>query len=237
VRLQYIQHVAFETPGEIANWARSAGHGVTGTRVFTGEPIPPPEAYDWLVVLGGPMSARDETRYPWLTSEKRAIAAAIDRGKTVVGVCLGAQLMAGVLGGAVRPGGHEEIGWFTVAVTDDGAAHPLTRRLPDRFTALHWHGDTFDLPAGAVHLARSEAFENQMFVHGDRVVGIQFHLEMTSQGIADLARHCGGDVNPGPFVQSPRGIRATKSRLHDTRAILHSLLDRLPLGPHPGGIP
>ena len=213
MRLHYIQHVAFETPGEIAAWARGKGYEVSGSRLFDAEPPPDIERYDWLVVMGGPMGVGDEAEHDWLAGEKRAIAAAIEHGKTVIGVCLGAQLIADVLGARVHPGPHKEIGWYPVSPTADGANHPLTRDVPETFTAFHWHGDTFELPAGAVLLASSEAFEHQMFVYGERIVGIQFHLEMTQRGIADLVEHSRDDIDPGPFVQSPDRILGAKSRV------------------------
>jgi GMP synthase (glutamine-hydrolysing) len=228
--IHYVQHVPFETPGEITAWATREGHVVTANRVFEGEPIPEADRYDWLVVMGGPMGVGDESRYDWLTGEKRAIASAIEHGKTVVGVCLGAQLIAAVLGARVYPNATKEIGWFPVTRTKSGETHMLTRDLPGQFFAFHWHGDTFDLPAGADHLVRSEACENQMFAcDGGRVVGIQFHLEMTDQGIAALVENCRGDIVSGPHVQSPDQMLGAKSLLHDAHAILHSLLDRLSL--------
>jgi GMP synthase (glutamine-hydrolysing) len=229
MKLHYIQHVAFETPGEITVWARNKGFEVAGSRLFDGDPLPEVDRYDWLVVMGGPMGVGDESTYGWLSGEKRAIAAAIEQGKTVIGVCLGAQLIASVLGARVQPSPHKEIGWFPVSRTADAVDHPLTSNLPETFPAFHWHGEMFDLPSGAVHVASSEGCPHQMFVHGDRVAGIQFHLEITDQGIVDLFDNCQDDINPGPFVQTRDQILGAKSRLHDAHAVLHSLLDRFPV--------
>jgi GMP synthase (glutamine-hydrolysing) len=228
MKLQYIQHVAFETPGEIAAWAENKGFEVSGSRMFAGDPPPEVDGYDWLVVMGGPMSVGDESNCDWLPGEKRAIAAAIEHNRTVVGVCLGAQLIADVLGARVYRNPQKEIGWFPVSLTADGASHAVTGALPGTFSAFHWHAETFDLPAGAVHIAASEACEHQMFFYGDRIAGIQFHLEMTPIGVEDLIANCRDDIDSGPFVQSVEQIVGAKSRLHDAHAVLHSLLDRLP---------
>jgi GMP synthase-like glutamine amidotransferase len=157
MKIHYLQHVPFETPGEITAWASRKGHIVTASRVFAGEPVPEADRYDWLVVMGGPMGVEDESAHDWLSREKRAIASAIEHGKTVVGVCLGAQLIAAVLGARVYRNATKEIGWFPVTLTKSGGSHALTKDLPAQFSAFHWHGDTFDPPAGADHLMRSEA--------------------------------------------------------------------------------
>jgi GMP synthase-like glutamine amidotransferase len=227
MHIHYVQHVPFETPGEIAAWAKERGDEASGTRLFAGEAVPDVGSYDWLVVMGGPMNIYDEESFPWLAGEKRAIEAAIEADKVVVGVCLGAQLIADVLGSKVYRNAHDEIGWFPVTLTAAGAEHPFTREMPSSFTAFHWHGETFDLPHGSVHLAESDACSNQMFVYGDHVVGIQFHLEMTRQGIADLAEHCRDELVEGPFIQTVGEMLSAESRLHAARSILHSLLDRM----------
>jgi GMP synthase (glutamine-hydrolysing) len=236
MKINVVRHVPFESTGAIGEWARAKGHQVSESRLFEGDHVPDPDAYDWLVVMGGPMSVNDESSYQWLVGEKRTVAAAIERGRTVVGVCLGAQLVASVLGARVFRNQHKEIGWLPVTRTADGASHLLTRQLEDPIVAFHWHGETFDLPAGAVHLARSEACEHQMFAYdGARVVGIQFHLEMTGEGIAGLVENCSDDLVPGPFVQRPGEIRGPESRLQRAHANLHSVLDRLADQPQSGG--
>ncbi len=237
MRLHWIQHVEFEGIGAIGEWAEGNGHELTGTRLYDGERLPGVDAYDWLVVMGGPMNVDEDSKYAWLADEKRAVRAAIDAGKIVVGVCLGAQLIARVLGAVVRPNRYQEIGWYPVTLTEEGAGHAMSGGLPRQFDAFHWHGETFDLPDGAVQLASSEACENQMFAWGDRVLGLQCHLEMTSGGVAGIARHCRDELVAGPFIQGAADLAPSESRLHDTRAHLHFLLDRLPLHPGPGGTP
>jgi len=227
MRIHFFQHVPFETPGTIADWAQSRGHGVSGTRSFAGEAPPDVDEYDCLVVMGGPMSVHDDAVYPWLTNEKRAVELSMERGKAVVGICLGAQLIAHVLGANVHRHLTREIGWFPVTLTPDAASHPLTSDLPDTFTALHWHGDTYDLPDGAVHLAGSRACENQMFAYDGPVLGIQFHVEMTARGVVDLIDNCRDEIVEDEHVQSAADIARGNTHLQGGHAVLDCLLDRL----------
>ena len=235
MRICCLQHVPFETPGRIADWARSRGHSVTAVRLFAGEIPPPVEAFDWLVVMGGPMGAYDDARFPLLPAEARAIADAVEATRIVVGVCLGAQLIARVAGARVYRNTSPEIGWFPVKLTAAGRTHPLTQHLPSTFEAFHWHNDTYDLPAGAVHLAESEACAQQMFALEEHVVGVQFHLEMTPAGVEALIENCAPDIIPGVHVQAPGEMRRVDRRLQEGNVILYSILDRLGVSEAPDG--
>ena len=162
MRIHYLQHVRFEGLGCIETWAQSEKHSLTGTHFFQNDPLPELGNLDWLIVMGGPMGVADEQKYPWLTTEKRFIEKAIRDGKTVLGICLGAQLIADVLGARVYSIQHKEIGWFPIELTDEGQRSSLLGFIPDQFDVFHWHGDTFDLPDGATHLARSEACQTRV---------------------------------------------------------------------------
>jgi GMP synthase-like glutamine amidotransferase len=227
VRVHVFQHVPFEGLGAIEPWLRAHGAAIATTRFFAGDPIPPPDRYDWLVAMGGPMSVNDEVALPWLRDEKRAIAAAIDAGKTVLGVCLGAQLVASACGAKVVPNREREVGWLEVERVDGAAAHPLGRALPPRAEVFHWHGETFELPSGAVHLARNEGCEAQAFALGPRVLALQFHVETTPEGAAALAAHCPDDLSPGRFVQSRAALLGDAARFARAHAVLHPLLAAL----------
>lgn len=220
-----MQHVPFETPAHIADWAAARGHALSMVRAFAGDPFPDLRAVRALVVMGGPMSVNDDARLPWLAAEKRLLGAAMEAGLPVLGICLGAQLVASVAGARVYRHREKELGWFPVHATASGAAHPRFA-LPAVFDAFHWHGETFDLPDGAVHLARSEACEQQAFAIGGRVLGIQCHLEMTPAAIGAMVEHAAADLAPGPFVQSPARLAGTADGISSAHAILDGLLDR-----------
>lgn len=227
MRIHYLQHVSFEGPGRIDDWAKAQGFETSVTRLFKDEPLPDVDEFDWLVVLGGPMGTADELKHPWLAAEKEFIKNAIASDRVVVGVCLGAQLIADVLGAKVYKGEFTEIGWFPVSVTDAAAESPVFQRLPTNFTPLHWHGDTFDLPAGCTRMASSVGCENQAFVMGDKVVGLQFHLEPSQASIKALIDNCGHELVEGKYIQSAEVIRRSDDKANQAYEVMNSLLDSL----------
>lgn len=208
MKIHYLQHVPFEGPAYLESVARRTGAGLTGTRLFAGEHLPGTSGIDLLAILGGPMGVHDEGDYPWLAAEKRFIGEAIDSGSKVLGICLGAQLIAGVMGARVFRNRHREIGWFPVKRAAGARSSRAGKAFPDEFMAFHWHGDTFDLPVGAVHLARSEACVNQAFIVDERVLGLQFHLEATAESVRDLHENCRGELDRSPYVQGDDHILA-----------------------------
>ena len=227
MRIHWLQHVNYEGPGSILRWARQKGHGFTRSRLYEGDRLPAADAFDMLIVLGGPMSVRDETAHPWLAEEKRFIAAALRDGKKILGVCLGAQLVAQALGARVYRNHEREIGWFPIRKVEDARRSELAQALPDEIDVLHWHAETFDLPKGAVHLARSQACENQAFVFNGRVAGLQFHLEITGDGAQDLIRYCGHELAEAAWVQRPETILWEPLRFDRANAVMERILDQL----------
>ena len=221
-RIHCIEHVPFETPGCIADWVVERGHSFACTRVYAGDPYPNLEAFDALVVMGGPMSVHDVEVYPWLSEERQLIERAVTTDKHVLGVCLGAQLLASALGARVYRNRFKEIGWFPMHATEAGV---VEWNLPKKLLAFHWHGDAFELPSNAVHLAKSDACEHQMFALGKKVMGIQLHLEMTREGVAELVRHCSDDIGEGPYIQSAAKMLATDG-FAPAHACLQTVLDR-----------
>jgi GMP synthase-like glutamine amidotransferase len=175
--------------------------------------------------MGGPMSVNDEQTYPWLQAEKKFIAEAIDNGKIVFGVCLGAQLIASSLGAKVFPNRNREIGWFPVERVASKENVDLKNILPDRMEVFHWHGETFDLPAHAVHLARSEGCDNQAFSIGERVLGLQFHLEATPLSVRLLTEKCKNDLVAGRYIQSATEMLSAPSRFQCINEVMDRLLD------------
>lgn len=227
MRLGCLCHVPFEGPGAIGTWAAARGHDLSVAEAWR-EPMPGVECFDGLVIMGGPMGAHDETTFPWLRGEKALIRSAVDAERMVVGVCLGAQLMADALGARVYPNAHREIGWMPIDLTSAARSTGLFERLPDRLTVFQWHGDTFDLPVGAVHLASSEGCRNQAFLAGRSALALQFHLESTGVGVEALLDHCAGDMEPARYVQDAAAIRAvTAGNVGRTNAWLFDILDRL----------
>lgn len=178
-----------------------------------GHPLPSPEEL-WreargLVVLGGPMGVHEAEKHPWLRPEMALLGEALRRDFPVYGLCLGSQLMAGALGARVYPGGaKKEIGWFPVQRTGEGARDPLLAGEGDEFTAFQWHGDTFDLPAGAAHLASSERYPHQAFRSGRRGYAFQFHLEVAPEDIRRWLRAFAGDLASARSDADPKEILA-----------------------------
>jgi GMP synthase-like glutamine amidotransferase len=224
MRIHVLQHVAIEGPAFIQTWAQEHGHELSITHLYRGETPPPLSEIDWLVIMGGPMSVHDEGEIAWLRDEKRTIRAALDANKTVLGICLGAQLIADVLGAPVTLNSQREIGWFPVEKVEES---PLWRDMPPHFTAFHWHGETFALPAGAVHLARSEACENQAFAMGHKVLGLQFHLEVTPDTVQQFVEHGRDELQPTPFVQSESTMYGQDEHFSGSNQAMRQLLDNL----------
>jgi GMP synthase-like glutamine amidotransferase len=227
LRIHYLQHVPFERPAGIATWAHRQGHTVTGCRLDRGQPLPSFADFDWLVIMGGPMSVHDEGVYPWLADEKKLIERAIKARKRVLGVCLGAQLLADVLEARVYQNRHKEIGWFPVHLTPQATSSSVLAGFPEPFPAFHWHGETFEIPAGALHLARNEACENQAFEYGGTALGVQFHLEVTPSVVQALIQNCRADIGSGRYQQPPDQILACWKEFGIIRRLLYRMLDRL----------
>ncbi len=227
MRAHYLQHVPFEGLGSIETWLRARGARISDTQLYDGARLPDLDGIDWVIAMGGPMSVNDEAQLPWLVAEKRFVADAIARGKVVLGICLGAQLIANALGAAVARNRQPEIGWFPITRVAAAGTHPLAAVFPSEVEVFHWHGETFDLPPGAVHLARSAACEHQAFALGDRVVGLQFHLETTPASAAALAEHCADELRPAPYVQSAAEMLARPERFARINTLMAALLDHL----------
>jgi GMP synthase-like glutamine amidotransferase len=225
MRVHVFQHVSFEGLGSIGAWLKEVGADVTYTRFYESATLPKNEDVDFLVVMGGPMSVNDEKEFPWLQEEKRFIKEVISSEKPVLGICLGAQLMASSLGALVYSGAHKEIGWFPVYYCHNG---PDLFRFPKKIDVFHWHGETFDLPAGAVHLAKSDGCLHQAFQIGPCAVGLQFHLETTPDIVESMIANCGHELAVNKFVQNEDQLRSMADDCcRGINMLMHQLLNAM----------
>lgn len=242
IRIHALYHVDFEELSYIKQWADNRGHRITVTRFYENDPLPAQDSFDWLVVMGGPMSIHDESDFQWLADEKSFIQQSINDGKTVIGVCLGAQLIADSLGAKVAPSGIKEVGWLPIQLTEQGLAHPLLADLPkNEFTVFHWHGDGFECPKGAMPIATSHTWANQGFVYqtskhkelGTWVLGWQCHFEVTNKSMVDMVSH-GQTYIQEAMIDHPDSVQAADEILAlgdtyiaDNNAWLSTMLDKL----------
>ncbi|MBD3244018.1 MAG: amidotransferase [Chitinivibrionales bacterium] len=232
MRVQIIQHVPFEGPGCIADWAVRHGHTLATTHAYLGATAPDPATLGLIAVLGGPMGVDDDESCPWLMKEKAYIEEALKAETPVLGICLGAQLIAHVLGASVTRNDEREIGWFEVRTTEQAREHcPV---LPEELQAFHWHSDTFTPPAGTVPVGASTACANQGFLGGRHIVGLQFHLESKRRSVADLVNHCRNELNNGRFVQSEEAMLRERRYYDQANRLMQELIDWL-VGPQAGG--
>jgi GMP synthase-like glutamine amidotransferase len=230
MKIHYLQHVPFEDVSYMGNWAKENGIHFSRIRVYEYDPYPHLSDVEALIIMGGPMGARDDQIYPWLKSEKAYIRKAIQKNKIVVGVCLGAQLIAMVLGAKVYPNPHKEIGWFPVHKTPQAHNTSIGKILPESFMAFHWHGDTFDIPKGAVRLAESKVCKNQAFVYLNRVIALQFHLESTQSSIESLIQNCRDELISAPYIQTVDQIRKGYHQIESLNTIMVNLMNFIILG-------
>ena len=205
-----LDHIEYEGAGYCEQWLQLHKAEISRVQLYNEHYILPDLAHvDLLIICGGPMSIHDEHEHRWLSAEKAYIRQAIDNGCAILGLCLGAQLIASQCGAEIRRNHKAEIGWFELTGLSPDAD---TYRFPDTFTVMEWHYDTFDLPAGAKRLASSPSCENQAFQIGRRIIGLQFHPEMTSAEIQYFIRDFSWELKAEPGIQSAdvieRGITA-----------------------------
>lgn len=228
MRIHSLEHEPFEGLANIEVWAKIKGHTITRTHLFKNEDLPDTKDFDWLIIMGGSMNVYEDEKYPWLIPEKKFIADAIAKKKILLGVCLGSQLIADVLGGKVSRNRYKEIGWFPVSLTAQGKQSTIFNNFPENFISIHWHGDTFSIPEGATWTAKNQACENQAFEYDEgRVVGIQFHLEYCENSIDLMFQNCLDDMTEGKYVQKPGDILKNITNVQETNRLLNLLLDNM----------
>jgi GMP synthase-like glutamine amidotransferase len=223
MKIHWLQHASTEHLGRIEPWLLARGHTLAGTSLHTGETLPPnPDGYDWLIVMGGPMNVYQYRDHPWLLPEGKLIRETISAGKRVLGICLGAQLIADVLGAKVFQNPYREIGWFTVHAVPAGAASPFA--LPPETLVMNWHGDTFSLPSGSTWLAESEGCAHQAFAIGRRILGLQFHLETSPEDMQGIEESGAAECAPDRYIQT---VDTMIARAKTAGPAAAELLDRM----------
>lgn len=226
MRIHCFQHVAFEGLGSIENWITANKHSVTYTQFFKNDyTIPDINDFDLLIIMGGPMSVNDEKKYPWLIKEKSFLKEFFHQNKPAIGICLGSQLIANVLGSKVYKNRFKEIGWYPVfAKINNRSTYPFS----ESFHVFHWHGETFDIPVNAQHLAFSNACKNQAFVYKNNIVGLQFHLEITPETIRNLISNCNDELVEDKYIQKENElITYTNIYFEKANKIMEDILNRI----------
>jgi GMP synthase-like glutamine amidotransferase len=227
MKISVLQHAAFEGPGEIAAWAKLHGHEVTVHHLYRGDALPALADFDLLAVMGGEMNIYQYRDWPWLKPEREFIASVLAAGKRVVGICLGAQLIADALGARVFQNPEYELGWLPITWTNDARA--VFPGLPASGSVLHWHGDTFELPLGAKRLATSEGCPEQGYLIDGKCLAVQFHMEVDPSLVQEFVKSQ-GDWPEGIYVQAPKAILSEAATHCDrNRALLHGMLDKFVL--------
>jgi len=227
LRIHWLQHVPFEGLGSIEGWVVRSGHRLNGTRMWVGDPLPAVTDIDWLIVMGGPMGVADQDRFPWLVHEKRFIQDCLAAEKRVLGICLGAQLIAESLGAPVAPHSQREIGWFPVRFDTAACAGEGWTVFPESLPVFHWHGDRFEIPLTATLLAQSDGCDRQAFCLGRRVLGLQFHLETTPDAAAALIENCKDELTEGRFIQTEEEMLAGPGRFDEINRVMEQVLDEM----------
>ena len=234
MKILSFHHVPFEGLGSLSSLIQNGNHSLHTVSLWECPALPDPDEFDLLIIMGGPMDVGDVVGNPWLAEEKQFIREAIGRKMKILGICLGAQLLAEALGGSVAPGAHREIGWHEISKGQEAVRSALGRALPERFLAFHWHGDCFSIPLGAVALGHSAACATQGFVWQERIVALQFHLEATPDSVADLLQNCRDEVDAGgscersmPYVQSPQVIAGTPANFLAVNTLMELVWDTL----------
>jgi len=228
MHIHYLKHVSFEGLGSMETMFVQRGCKLSRTCMYEDQSFPSIHEIDALVVMGGPMSVVDDHQYPWLTLEKEFIESVVKLDIPVIGVCLGAQLIANVLGAAVVKNAHEEIGWFPVNRIDgqtDDMMDARLEKLPVSFDALHWHGDTFDIPEGASNFISSAACAHQGFTYGNSILALQCHLEMLPSTVEAIYQECGSPEKTGTYIHGLSDMLAPTDKYQHASSILENLLE------------
>jgi GMP synthase (glutamine-hydrolysing) len=208
-------------------WATAKSFSISGTHFYKNESLPKLKDIDWLIIMGGSMSVNEEEQFPWLVAEKAFVKSAIDAGKVVLGICLGAQMIANILGSKVYPNDKKEIGWFPIIWNPEALSNSKFKHIPPILNVLHWHGETFEIPNDALHLAESIACANQGFLFKEKVVGLQFHMEFNDKSTEEMLRYCSHELKESLYVHSAEKIISQNHNISAAKKALFGILDAL----------
>ncbi|MFC3898197.1 type 1 glutamine amidotransferase [Lentzea rhizosphaerae] len=214
-----LQHADWEVPAIYRDLLLEAGWRVVTCRPDLGQEFPDHRPFDGVLAMGGPMSVNDEREFPWLSTEKQVVAAAVTAGTPFFGVCLGAQILASAFGAQVYPARQREFGIHAVRMAAPSFDDPLFGGLPRTLQVFQWHGETFDLPVGAVLLAEGDDVPHQAMRIGTKAYGLQFHAEVSTGLLADwlAVPSCAGEVaeelGPGAARALTADLRIAETRM------------------------
>lgn len=221
--MHFLQHVSFEGPGYMLQLFGQNNYTITRTRLWEEAKFPSVDEFDVLVILGGPMCVYDDHQYDWLRKEKVFIQDAIEAQRKIIGICLGAQLIACVLETNIYTNRQKEIGWFPIRFSPSFSQW-LNADMPDEAMVFHWHGDKFDIPYGGENHAFSEACNHQLFTYGQNIIGLQFHLEVTGNTIEQMVEGGQRELTEAAYIQSPATIRSGNEYIAGCNDLMSKIL-------------
>ena len=225
MRILCVTHADFETPGVITTWAAERGHDFTVKQPYSGDELPNADAFDFLIVMGGPQSATEWVKYSYLKNEIDLIRDALDNNKPIIGFCLGAQLIGEALGATALRSPNKEVGVYPVMLNEDGENDLLLQGLPQSFPVIHWHNDMPGLTKDAVLLGFSEGCPRQIIRYKPNVYGFQCHLEITLDGVKTMIKAVPEDLNPSKYTQTENEL--LNNDYQSINETMYKLLDRM----------
>lgn len=225
MHIHFIIHASFEKPGSINNWITKKGYTFSTTSPYKGELLPSDDDFDFLIIMGGPQSPTNLTKFPYLKDEIRFTKKAIENNKSILGICLGAQIIGEALGAKTDCSPHKEVGTFPISLTSDGLHDPIFKHFPKQFDVMHWHNDMPGVPDTAAILAESAGCPRQVIRYGKKIYGLQCHLEMTPELIKGMLDHCKEDLQPSLYTQPHEKMLA--ANFSEMNQKLHFILDKI----------
>jgi GMP synthase-like glutamine amidotransferase len=225
MRIHYLQHIDFETPSNILKLLQQKKCSLTSTMLYENTILPEQNDFDTLIIMGGPMNIYEEKKYPFLKYEKKFIEKSIKNNKKILGICLGSQLLADVLGSKVYKNKEKEIGFFPIKLTETGINSTYFNGIQKEFMVFHWHGDTYDIPKTAKHLAYTDVCHSQAFSYNENVIGLQFHFELNEESINNLILNCKNELVDASFIQKEPEIRNHYKLIDPMYKILEKFFD------------